>query len=182
MLSKGARQITKVLDKESNIKEMQEQIRTLDTEYKFKNEVSSLYHTALGNVASHIKTLSDIRYNKEERELIEVHNQIKNLLNRIIDSMAADMKFDPGEMHRCGLWLYQSEDRTLVLIHASAGFQTEHVNNKSLNVDHSIAGRAFRLKRTIKEDEVNNSYEWYKSSPTTSKYKAILAVRLENLV
>lgn len=174
LLSKGARKISSVLDKENNIKEMQEQIRELENENEYLKGISSQFSTAVENLTTHIKTFDAIRVLSDTPS--EARYKLSNLLGRMTDSLAADVKFTPGEKHRCGFWLYDNENRKLVLSHASSGFPSNYINSRSLDVDVSIAGRAYRLRKTVYEPNVEDSMEWSRNPDSLSRYKSIVSI------
>ncbi|MGG3281959.1 GAF domain-containing protein [Paenibacillus solani] len=174
LLSKGARKISSVLDKENNIKDMQEKIRSLEKENERFNGMSSQLSTAMENLTAHISTLDLIRVGSKSS--VETRYMLTNLLAKMTDSLAADIKFSPGEKHRCGYWIFENENRLLRLFQGSSGFPNGYINNRELSVDSSVAGRAYRLRKTVYEPNVEEAMEWSKNPDSLSRYKAIISI------
>ncbi|WP_342626548.1 GAF domain-containing protein [Brevibacillus massiliensis] len=102
--------------------------------------------------------------------LAEVHN----LFQRLVEALASDVKYRPGERHRCGLWIESGGE--LILLHASAGFPDHYLRNRRLDIERSIAGKSFRRGQTIVLDNVRENDDWEPNPESSSPYLALICI------
>lgn len=107
-----------------------------------------------------------------------VSNQagVFNLLQRLVEGVAADVKHNPGEFHRCGFWIARGDDLTLVF--ASAGFPPSYVSTRKLNIHRSVAGRAFRKNETVvyNDRSVRDDPDWSPNPDSTYRYEGLICI------
>jgi len=102
--------------------------------------INSLIVTASRNLRVRLDALNRLR---NRPPTLDAFSELRDLLKDSVEGIAMDIKFQPGERHRCGLWW--EEDGELVLRFASIGFPRRYLDGgRRLNLDRSTAGRAFR--------------------------------------
>lgn len=167
----GAYRYSREMGKDTKLQQLQESLQKERQYNKANEERASQLAGALAAIKPLINTLNKIR---SFTDVEEVMYETVNLIRRATDNLASDIKFRAGEKHRCGLWIEQN--RVLQLQFASAGFPTSYLNNRTLEVDRSIAGKSFRLKTIINEPDVTVNDEWQKNDQSTSKYKSLICI------
>jgi hypothetical protein len=131
------------------------------------NSASQLQNVLM-NARSFINTLNNNRTNPEEPDYI-AFNQ------RIVEAIASDIKSYGGERHRCGLWIEDTQKGVLTLIHGSSGFPDHYINHRQLDINNSIAGRAFRKKQFLRINNVMEDSDW-SSSESSLPYTAMICI------
>ncbi|MFB7034567.1 GAF domain-containing protein [Bacillus altitudinis] len=98
-------------------------------------------------------------------------------IQRVVETLAADIKYTIGEKHRVGFWM-DLED-SLFLAHASAGFPLDYVFQRKLDIHHSIAGRCHRKQEVLKIDDVKMDPDW-RNSDSESSYSALICIPIKD--
>jgi hypothetical protein len=166
----GAKRYSDALVRENRIITLQDEIAIEKEKSKVSLGLSSQLKVCLENIQGHIFTLNEFRNNTDE----EIINGTNHSVERIIDSLVSDVKFDSGERHRCGLW-YEI-DGLLSLLSGSSGFPQSYLDHRKLDTNRSIAGKCFRKKEIIKRDNVLDDEDWEKNPNSTSKYTAVICI------
>lgn len=164
----GARRFAKSLGKESKLIELQKENYQLKSETEYHENVSSKLETVIENSRLFINSINDSRGEQLD---------FSSVIQRIIESLAADVKTKPGEKHRCGFWLPSDNEQSLVLVQGSSGFPDHYIGNRILEFNDSIAGRAFRKKELINCDDVNQDADY---SSSNSNYKSLICVPIND--
>lgn len=165
---KGAKQYAESINKENRLISLQQQLSDQkDITSSYKNTSSQLA-SVVQNARLFINSLNEFRDSTQ----VEV---AYFLIQRIVEALASDIKSNGGERHRCGIWFENVDEGVLYLAHASAGFPHSYIGNRTLGMHESIAGRAYRKKRTIKIDDVQSDSDW-NPSDTPSSYRALICV------
>lgn len=171
----AARSYSKAMGKENRLQKLQEEFIFEKEQNKINEGKASQLKSAIINVRPFIFTINHIR-SVEYPSIDYKFFELKNLIQRVIDSLASDVKFKPGETHRVGLWIEDHETNKLVLRFASAGFPTSYIDVRELEINHSLAGKSFRRKKTILENDVMKNDEFKPSSDAPTKYKAVVCI------
>lgn len=163
--------ISTLLKHDDHTKELQGSVDKLRDELKDKNKSAEQMSTALFNIKPLIETLNNIRSldNPEQRM-----SEAQNLIQRALDSLAADIKTESGGKHRCGLWI--TNNQSLRLVFASAYFPKNYKGSRELHLDRSLAGKCFRRQQTIKWDDVTTDSDWTPNPDTRSVYKSLICI------
>lgn len=175
----GAKRFTDAINKENQLVSLLMENNKLKDENKGITEYFSQYHTALENLEMYIKSINDLR-TLNNNKLIQANSS--NLIQKLIESLVADIKNKSGERHRCGLWIINRDNQGqhLTLYFASSGFPDHYVNTRNLDLDRTLAGKAFRLMQFIKSDDVRNDPDWEPNPDSTSQYNAIIAIPINS--
>ncbi|MED4206606.1 GAF domain-containing protein [Neobacillus mesonae] len=161
---KGAKRYYQAVDKENRIVTLLEEKNTL---YKDNNEnkaITDQMCVVLENSTTFIKALNDSN-----------NNDVATQIQTIIESLATDIKNVVGERHRCGYWVADENGQYLSLVNGSAAFPHGYVNSRTLDINHSIAGRCYRKNETLFINDVVNDADWvFSDSP--SSYTSLICV------
>lgn len=150
LLAMGAYRFATSIGRENRIVETQKQV--VETQKKLLDDQRQLFEeqrradlnqghkaqlaTALQNIGAHLLVFSKARTQPAPERIAK----IEQLLQRIMESIATDVKAKPGEHHRCGLWW--EEDGELVLVFASAGFPRHYFGRQKATLARSaLSGR-----------------------------------------
>lgn len=176
----GAKKFAEGVNKEDKIRSLQENYYLeRDNAKKFEG-VNAQFSTSMENIRSYIQAYKEIAMGSDQ--INTKISELENLIQRMIDTLAADVKFNNGEKHRCALWIASDESRTLSLSFFSSGFPPKY--SRKLELDRSIAGKSYRLEQTVYVEDVNKSDEWSRNpgSPLNSNsYKSVLAFPLPEI-
>lgn len=156
------------LGKESTLINLKDEIYQLKSSLEYYKNFSSKLLTVIENSRLFIHSIND---NKLERIDVPFHIQ------RIVESLASDVKTKPGEKHRCGFWMPDDKQQALILMHGSSGFPAHYIGNRKLGYDQSIAGRCFRKKELINCVDVNKDADY---KPSNSNYKSLICVPIND--
>jgi hypothetical protein len=177
----GLRGLKKVISavngREDRIKELQDKLdrmKEVKQQYFDKAEQAT---GALFNVRSFIDALNEIRTETNPQTKIQ---ESMALIQQILNQLASNMKVTAGDEHRCGMWLLDDATNQLVLRVGSSGFPRSYIDHRMLNVNDSIAGRAFTKKLTVNCSDVTADTDWTPSPDrTTVHYRALICIPLE---
>lgn len=165
----GTRTLAKSLGKEDKLFDLQERVHTLSNENEYNKNISLKLQTVLNNSRLFINTINS---NNIDEGAIYMNIQ------RIIESLAADVKTNGGEKHRCGFWMAFEDGGILRLIQGSSGFPDHYIGNRVLETDNSIAGRCYRKKILINCPDVNDDHDYEKSD---NNYTSLICVPIDEL-
>jgi putative methionine-R-sulfoxide reductase with GAF domain len=160
-----------VLKRDDRIKEYQEKIDRLGEEKARKEAVASQLTSTISNVTPFIEALNNLR---KMRNAQITYVESANLLQRLLDVLALDIKSVSGERHRCGIWF--KDDHMLTLQFASAGFPNSYIGNRRLDINRSIAGRSLRKQMTIYCPDVTKDEDWERNNDSKSPYKSLICI------
>ncbi|MFG6493835.1 hypothetical protein P8610_00615 [Fictibacillus sp. UD] len=166
----GAKRYSDALVRENRVITLQDEIAKEKEKSKISLGLSSQLKVCLENVQAHIYSLNEFRSNTDEEIIKSTHHFVE----RVIDSLVSDVKFDPGERHRCALWF--EEEGELFILCGSSGFSQSYIENRRLDTNRSVAGKCFRKKEIIKRDNVLDDEDWEKNPNSTSKYSALICI------
>ncbi len=107
----------------------------------------------------------------------DIREQAEELLRSILEKLAAELKFDAGESHRCAIWT-TLDSTTLISSIASSGFSDYYRRRRELGIDKSIAGRCYRTKGTIYLPNIQDDRDFRHRPGLTHKYKSLICVPL----
>ncbi|WP_141432397.1 hypothetical protein [Bacillus sp. 03113] len=157
--------------KENRIITLQEDIATHKKISEVNINSTSQLQNVLMNTRSFFNAFNQLKYKDEI-----FYDQ---LIQRIVEAIAADIKSQGGERHRCGIWIEVPEQGQLKLTTGSSGFPEQYIGNRVLDINNSIAGRSFRKKQIIKVDNVVEDTDW-SSQDSTNSYSALICIPLGN--
>ncbi|MDW8515808.1 GAF domain-containing protein [Priestia flexa] len=165
----GSKRFAQGMDKENQLIELLREQNDLKGKINEHEKISLQLSTVLENARSFVDSLNT--YRKKERLDRDTPNYF---VQRIVEGLSSDIKSVVGEKHRCGLWLPDIDNKTLTLTHGSAGFQETYIG-KTLDINHSIAGRSVRKNESIFINDVTKDSDW---TPTKSSgsYTALICV------
>jgi type II secretory pathway pseudopilin PulG len=173
----GAKRFADGIRKENRLLSLHDELNT-QRQQNGKNEgVASQLLTSVENADVLLKSMIDLRVNQylsSTEYLQHIQQQGRALIQRAVDALASDIKFRPGERHRCGYWAAQEGQLRIEV--ASAGFPDYYIGERLLEIDNSIAGRSFRKREVIKVDSVGEDVDWQRNSKSSSPYKAIICI------
>lgn len=173
----GAKQLSSVLSRENRVISLQAELNDERKANAKNGAAARQFGTAVANAKLHISALNVLVANGPT----VIADQAPKLAQRIIDSLAADLKHTPGELHRCALWLRNEETDLLYPVYVSAGFPHGYIESKrTLKCWYSLAGKAVRLRQTVKVDNVHDNDEWEENPNSNSPYNALICVPLSN--
>lgn len=158
--------------RENQVISLQEKVESYKEIAGKHNNSSAQLQTVLLNARSYINSLNKARAQT-------INQDYSSFLQRIVEAIASDVKSQGGERHRCGLWLDAPDQGKLKLIHGSAGFPEHYLNNKTLDVNDSIAGRAFRKNQVLKIDNVSEDSDW-NATDSSNTYNALICIPVGN--
>ncbi|MDC7770322.1 hypothetical protein POL88_15450 [Priestia megaterium] len=172
----GSKRFAQGMGKENQLIELLKEQNDLKTQVNTHQSISAQLSTVIENSRSFIDSLNMYRrVDKADRHIAE------HFVQTIIEGLSSDVKSVVGEKHRCGLWIQRDDNgSTLNLVHGSAGFPESYINNRTLDINNSIAGRSFRKKESIfNKEDVTLDSDW---TPTTSSgsYNALICVPVGN--
>lgn len=156
------------IGRENRIITLQEKIVVHEKNATFHERNTSQLQNVLMNSRSFVNTLNKNRIDNSEPNY-------DAFIQRIVEAIASDIKSHGGERHRCGLWLEDQEEGVLTLFFGSSGFPEHYIKSRQLNINDSIAGRAFRKKQVLKIDNVHEDSDWSMSDSSNS-YSALICI------
>jgi hypothetical protein len=180
-VSIGAKRFADSMGKENRLISLQEEMIKEKEENKINSDIASLLKTVIENTESHIHHLNRIKNQVESYSAQAL--EYRQLIQQLINSLSNDIKFNPGERHRCGLWVEDEDtgNKSLILVVGSTGFPPDYILNRVLNIDRSIAGNCFRKKQVIKRDNVLVDEDWEKNRHSNSNYTALICVPISDM-
>jgi putative methionine-R-sulfoxide reductase with GAF domain len=162
----GAKRYSDAIAKEDKLVTLLEERNLIRQEKESNRAITDQICVVLENSTTFIKALNN--FNNEEYH-------VNNHVQTIIESLATDVKTVIGERHRCGFWLADENNSNLTLANGSAAFPFGYVNNKTLDINNSIAGRCYRKKETIFIDDVSQDPDW-STTDNQSSYTSLICV------
>jgi hypothetical protein len=152
---------------ENRVISLQEENKQIFLDYQRYSSSTAQLQTVLMNSRSFVNSLNKLPTTEKP--------PYENLIQRVIEGLASDVKAHGGERHRCGFWIASLDQGVLSLINGSAGFPDNYVESRKLDLNNSIAGRCFRKKLSINLPDVTIDTDW---SPVDSSgsYKALICV------
>ncbi|MGQ8924017.1 hypothetical protein ACUUYQ_19595 [Bacillus halotolerans] len=152
-----------------------------------KNELSQQNHhiNAINEqllvVIENTKDLVVLSNTIVEKGISDDEFSIEPLIQKVVEALASDIKAVVGEKHRVGFWMNinDEEENEIVLTHGSSGFPHSYILHKTLDINHSIAGRSLRKNEVIKVDNVMDDPDWIVSD-TPSNYTALICIPIDN--
>lgn len=164
----GAKRFADSLGKERKLYKLQEEVHELEKENSYNKNLALKLETVIDKSRLFLNTINDDDFDKE---------QIANYVQRIIESLTADVKTNAGEKHRCGFWMFDKESNVLTLLQGSSGFPESYIGKRRLGLDDSIAGRCFRIKETINSPDVTKDNDYEKSK---HNYTSLICVPIDD--
>lgn len=145
-----------ILKRDDRIEDLHDKLNA-EKEKSSRFESESLQMTtACNNLRPILEALNNIRV---EADHTVRWQEIHQLMQKCLDTLASDIKTKAGGLHRCGLWWKQPPDE-LILMVASSGFPKNYAGKRSLNINRSIAGRCNRRMQVINVDDVSQDKDW----------------------
>lgn len=160
----SAKKFSDSLGKESTLIELKDKVNQLNREKEYHENVSSKLLTVIENTRLFLNSINENR------------GQLANysyVIQRIVETLAYDVKTKSGEKHRCGFWIPDHNNQELRLINGSSGFPDHYIQSRKLGFDESIAGRSFRKLELINCEDVYKDADY---SPSNSGYKSLICV------
>lgn len=165
---KATKRYYESVDKENRIIGLLEERNTLQTEKFTQSAISVQLSVVIENTKNFIFDFKDYYDSNSDDSVTEY-------IQSIVESLATDIKIVVGEKHRCGFWIVDDARNKLTLINGSSAFPHGSIDNKVLDLNHSIAGRAYRKKETLFIEDVSSDADWHLSD-VPSSYKSLICV------
>jgi hypothetical protein len=175
-VSIGAKRFSESMGRENRLITLQDEMIKEKKENQDNADTALQVSRALENARMYINSLNNLRMSADPTT---AELRSKQLIQRIVESLASDVKFRPGERHRCGLWLEIEEANKLTLLFGSTGFPDNYVNQRILDINQSIAGKAYRKKQTVKRDIVSEDDDWERNPHSSSDYTALICIPIK---
>lgn len=127
--------------------------------------------TAMSHISHFARDLRDLRESSGDGDLGQ---HLTQLLHTVIESLASDIKHVTGDSHRVGLWV--EWNGSLVLAVPSTGFPLTYTWSRSLDINDSTAGRAFRKAKeeVVPDVDKDQDYKWNPES--RHSYRALICI------
>lgn len=165
-----------VLERDKEAQKLRDELVELKADSETNKALAMYLSHVIFGLKSFIDDLNDlISINHPEIKMTESYN----LIQRIIDSLASDIKFHSGDHHRCCLWILDNDEIRLKPAFVSAGFPSNYSHVRTLHKDHSVAGRALRTGRTQIISDVTKDTDWSRNEDSRSNYNSLIAVPIE---
>ncbi|NGP46715.1 hypothetical protein G4V62_17840 [Bacillaceae bacterium SIJ1] len=171
----GARRFAGALGRENRLIALQDELLTLQKRAAEEDANAEQMRICLDHLTTHLKSLQQLRLSEYD-SLEDVESTSQSLLQQLVESLAADIKFTAGDANRCGLWLSNTDERQLVLFIGSHGFPSAYIQTRTLDIDKSVAGLCFRRGEAILDNQVKQHSDWAPNPHSTSKYTAMVAI------
>lgn len=166
----GVFKFSQAMGKENTIISLKESVNSLEKQLAFTAVKASQLQTVTMNARSYIISMNSMIGNSDGTYF--------HLIQRIVEAIASDIKSSGIERHRCGFWLYEKGnegDEYLELYNGSSGFPHSYINIRTLDLNDSIAGRAYRKKQTINLSDVTSDADW-SSVVSSGTYGALICI------
>jgi len=170
----GAKRFSAAMGRENKLIKLQEDVVKLKSQNLEYVGIYSQVTIAIINSQSFLESFHDLRMLSDPHEL---RQRSANLIQRIIESLASDIKSMPGDKHRCGVWI-QDGDEELLLVFGSTGFAESYIGFRRLKLNWSVAGKSFRKSTTVNIDDVIKNDDWEKNINSASKYTSLICIPL----
>lgn len=170
--------IRDVLERDKTIEKYRGKLDDLNEVVRSKEAVASQATSVIANVTQFIEALNDLHQPNISSIKIQESN---NLILRMLNALASDVKSTSGGRHRCGIW-FCTDKHKLQLAFASSGFPSSYLGNRELHVDNSIAGRCLRKQNVINISDVTSDHDWEKNEDSKSPYKSLICVPINKWV
>lgn len=172
--SRAASRLTMLLGRDERLLELADRVQALDQE---RNQYQVTAVQLQATIRQVRQFLVEYRVIKEESidHPADLGERLRELLSRLVERLPLDIKSLSGEAHRSGIWVVDWDRRKLVLTWASTGFPVDYKDRRTLDLDHSIAGRAVRKGTTEVVDDVVRDPDY---SPPQYKhdYRALICI------
>lgn len=170
----GAKKFQDTMNRESSIIELKDKVSSLEEELFYHKGLSQQLHTSMLSIQQFL-----LNYNKMKIKEFEIdsHNHLE-VMQRLVDSLASDIKSNTGDRHRCGIWMESEKELTLII--GSSEFPMEYLHVKKLDIDHTIGGKAYRQNRLIHLLDVRKDSDWKENVESTFKYNSMVAIPLSS--
>lgn len=163
--------INSVIDKNTELNDMRNTNDAIKNDLSNSKTKTALLESWIKNIIPFTNNLNNIRLLENP---IEILNESSEALQKMIDTLAADIKTSPGEQHRCAIW--SKNDANLLLIVASLGFPRDYAGRRILELNRSTAGRCFRKKELINCSDVKSDEDWVQLPNARSKYSSLICI------
>jgi hypothetical protein len=171
----GTKQLSRVF---SSILKRDDKIEKLHDELLNEKERSGRFEdtslqlgAAVRNLRPIIASLNKLR---KEESVSTIIQEVDQLIQRCLDTLASDLKTKAGGLHRCGLWIKQ--DDYLRLVNASSGFPKNYAGSRQLNINRSVAGRCVRKMQIINLDDVTTDSDWEDNPDSKRLYTSLICI------
>lgn len=168
---KFTRSISSIISHDEQLQQLYEQINELRADNESNKRMADYSSRVIYDIKPFIDSLTEIRQNSSPKDRVIESSQ---LIQRILDSLTTDIYFKSGEHHRCCIW--GTENQYLRPLVVSSGFPGNYASFRVLDRNNSIAGRAFRTKRTQNIPDVTQDKEWARNEESRSKYKSLICI------
>jgi hypothetical protein len=164
----------KILSRDDRIKELQQKSDEWRELLLQSEQVASQLSSVVFNVTPLIDALNSIRVlGSAEQKIFES----MNLVQRVLDCLTNDIKSKAGGNHRCAVWMIEGGN-VLKPFFASAGFPKHYVNQRTLDLDRTIAGKCYRKRQSIHIDDVTKDSDWLPNPESRTPYKSLICIPL----
>jgi hypothetical protein len=171
-----------VLKKNITVHATADRLLTLQEEYNKMNAnmflVQEKYSQSVAILAGIKSTYAELKYLFFQfANGNDIQGQGYGILKLITDRMPIDLKSSAGEIHRCAIWVVVNE-KNLGINVASAGFSDYYRNYRTLEIDHSSAGRCYRTKTPRYSANVDADSDFFHNPNSAHNYKSLICVPL----
>lgn len=175
-VGKFAKSISAILKHNETIEKLWTNISTLKIENDENKIIANYMSRVVYNIKPFIDSLNELRLSNDSRQKLA---QSAYLIQDLINSLTTDIRYKSGEIHRCCLWVIDEQYLRPMVV--SSGFPANYSNSRMLERDNSIAGRAFRTKRTQNIPDVSADKEWIKNDESRSKYHSLICIPIGSI-
>ncbi|MBB6449463.1 putative methionine-R-sulfoxide reductase with GAF domain [Geomicrobium halophilum] len=170
LIGRAAIKYTEKIDKELGFQKIQQDLHETKYQAAIHQDISLQTINALSNAERFLEQLQHARIDSVQVE--DNLETYENLMIRVVNALSSDIKFHPGEQHRCAVWIEESDQ--LVYFTGSNSFDGRH-EARVLSLNETIPGRCFRKKETQLVQDVSTDVD---GSPHNGSYGAILCIPL----
>jgi len=172
--SRAANNLIRLLGREDRLVELTAKAQALEDDRRQSKVTALQLQAVIRQIRPFLSEYHRIRESGSDNP-IEVGKNLDGLLSRLVERLPLDIKLLSGEAHRSGLWVVDWHSRKLILAWASTGFPADYRYSRTLDIDHSIAGRAVRKGTTEIVDDVTKDPD-YSPPRYAHDYRALICI------
>lgn len=183
LLILGAFRFAQSINKESQAFDLSEKNATLNKLnldlmqliINIRNSLEAL-NTYVIKVEQNTKNLDERINNKDSEVTLElIDSEVGRIISDFINLLSSELSY--GNKTRVSLWTYNTKEDCLEPLFRSSNFPNSKNTSKILDINKSIAGRAFRTGEFQYTENLNSDPDWKQYFSNT--YKSILAVPVD---
>lgn len=156
--------------RKEDILKLKSEKEALKSKLDLDNQEIARFKRVIKNSENFLNKYKELRMRKSTDNSFEIVRQI-------IEKLEGDLRLNSNNEHRVCYWVADLNENKLKSTFSSISFQATHSEEKKLDINNSIAGRAFRRKVSIVTPDISNDPDGSMGAP--KNYISVIAIPIE---